>query len=210
MGRVAPRHHEAFALLVCATSARAHQSAVVTPDRMGRADLRFAFGSCSRHDRPQSVWGAVRAVRADAFVWLGDVIYADGKLENGTRAYIGNDAHAAAFAIQNANPDYAALREETRVLATWDDHDFGYNNAGAEGGAEALRAACVPGLPRRARGLAERRHREGVYAHHTFRNLGGAETEARGSFCSTRGSTSGRRTASARRGPVAMAGTNCR
>ena len=45
-----------------------------------------AFGSCSRHDRPQDVWGAIRGVRADAFVWLGDVIYADGKLENGTRA----------------------------------------------------------------------------------------------------------------------------
>ena len=162
---------EAFALLVCATSALAHQSAVVTPDRMGRADFRIAFGSCSRHDRPQDVWGAIRGVRADAFVWLGDVIYADGKLENGTRAYFGNDAHAAAFAIQNANPDYAALREETRVLGTWDDHDFGYNNAGREWEEKEFAQRVFLdflGEPH----SSPRRHREGVYESYTFRGLG--------------------------------------
>ena len=174
MTAMRPRRAEAlaaFALLVCATSALAHQSAVVTPDRIGRADFRIAFGSCSRHDRPQDVWGAIRGVRADAFVWLGDVIYADGKLENGTRAYFGNDAHAAAFATQNANPDYAALREETRVLGTWDDHDFGYNNAGREWEEKEFAQRVFLdflGEPH----SSPRRHREGVYESYTFRGLG--------------------------------------
>ena len=50
MTAMRPRRAEAlaaFALLVCATSALAHQSAVVTPDRIGRADFRIAFGSIS-------------------------------------------------------------------------------------------------------------------------------------------------------------------
>ena len=52
-----------------------------TPDDH-RGDLRIAFGSCNRHDRRQDLWPAVRALSADAWVWLGDAIYADGKVNN--------------------------------------------------------------------------------------------------------------------------------
>ena len=163
-----------LALLSCVLRAGVAQGSrhadVPPPGHLDRADLRFAFGSCSRHDKPQSVWGAVRAVKPDAFVWLGDVIYADGKA-NGTRAYIGNDAHRAAFETQLAHPEYAALARETKIVGTWDDHDFGFNNAGAEWEQKPFAQRVFLDF------LGEpldspRRERAGVYAHHTFRNLG--------------------------------------
>ena len=86
---------------------------------LGRADFRLAFGSCSRHDKPQSLWGAVRGMKADAFLWLGDAVYADIKVPNKTRVYLGNDFLVDAYQTQNAHPEYAALVRETRVLGTW-------------------------------------------------------------------------------------------
>ena len=163
-----------FALLSCVLRAGVAQGSrhtdVPPPGHLDRADLRFAFGSCSRHDVKQSVWGAVRAVAPDAFVWLGDVIYADGKA-NGTRAYIGNDAHRAAFETQRAHPEYAALARETKIVGTWDDHDFGFNNAGAEWEQKPFaQRVFLDFLGEPAD--SPRRERAGVYAHHTFRNLG--------------------------------------
>ena len=163
-----------LALLSCVLRAGVAQGSrhtdVPPPGHLDRADLRFAFGSCSRHDKPQSVWGAVRAVAPDAFVWLGDVIYADGKA-NGTRAYIGNDAHRAAFETQRAHPEYAALARETKIVGTWDDHDFGFNNAGAEWEQKPFaQRVFLDFLGEPAD--SPRRERAGVYAHHTFRNLG--------------------------------------
>jgi alkaline phosphatase D len=163
-----------LALLSCILRAGvAHGSrpaGVPPPAHLDRADLRFAFGSCSRHDKPQSVWGAVRAVAPDAFVWLGDVIYADGKV-NGTRAYVGNERHRAAFETQLEHPEYAALARETKIVGTWDDHDFGFNNAGAEWEEKPFAKQVFLdflGVP----ADSPRRERAGVYAHHTFRNLG--------------------------------------
>ena len=164
-----------FALLSCVLRAGVaqgsrHTDVVPPPGHLDRADLRFAFGSCSRHDKPQSVWGAVRSVAPDAFVWLGDVIYADGKV-NGTRAYVGNDAHRAAFETQLAHPEYAALARETKIVGTWDDHDFGFNNAGAEWEEKPFaKQVFLDFLGEPAD--SPRRRRAGVYAHHTFRNLG--------------------------------------
>jgi len=143
---------------------------VVYPAHLDRADLRLAFGSCSRHDQVQTVWGAVRGLAPDAFVWLGDVIYADKKV-NRTRVYVGNEAHASAFATQLTHDGYQKLIQETKILGTWDDHDFGFNNAGAEWVEKPFAKQVFLdflSVPKDS----PRRHRQGVYAHHTFRGLG--------------------------------------
>jgi hypothetical protein len=57
-------------------------------DQVTKADFRLVFGSCNRHDRTQTLWPHVRELMPDAFLWLGDAIYADGK-QNGTRVYFG-------------------------------------------------------------------------------------------------------------------------
>ena len=115
-----------------------------------------------------------------------------------TAAAIGR-AHRAAFETQRAHPEYAASRrDEDRRMR--DDHDFGFNNAGAEVGAEAPRSvvpdfSASPGLPEAERAGSTRTTR--------------SETRSAGNrsarLFARHGSTSAEKGA-ARRGPVAVAG----
>lgn len=90
---------------------------------LGRTLSRIAFGSCALETRPQPVWDAVLARPNDLFLFLGDAIYAD------TRDLTVMQAKYARLA---AIPGFARLRATTPVLAVWDDHDFGENDAGGD------------------------------------------------------------------------------
>jgi alkaline phosphatase D len=88
----------------------------------GAADFRIAFGSCCRiqYDPDQRIWNAVRALEPDMFLWLGDNIYAD------------SDQHAALVDLYGRGRVVERLEpllRSTPQLATWDDHDFGYNDS---------------------------------------------------------------------------------
>ena len=152
-----------------------HDSARETAaDEHHRGDLRIAFGSCNRHDRAQDLWPAVRSLSADAWVWLGDAIYADGEVDN-VRRYGGRAFHRDAYATQNEHPEYAALRAETRILGTWDDHDYGFNNAGAEWREKEFAQRLFLDFLGEPLG-SPRRTRAGVYEAYTFRGLGASQT----------------------------------
>lgn len=81
------------------------------------------FGSCAKQDRPQPIWNAVVRHPPDLFLFLGDNIYAD------TRDPAVFDRKYAQLAGQ---PGFQRLIESTPILATWDDHDYGENDAGSE------------------------------------------------------------------------------
>ncbi|MCE7989877.1 MAG: alkaline phosphatase family protein [Caldilinea sp. CFX5] len=83
----------------------------------------IAFGSCANQSKPQPIWDAVTASRPDLFIFLGDNIYGDTEDMNLLRAR---------YAQLGQNPGYQRLRTATPVIATWDDHDYGANDAGAE------------------------------------------------------------------------------
>lgn len=84
---------------------------------------RIAFGSCGHQDRPQPIWGPILATRPDLFVFLGDNIYADTSDMAVMRAK---------YAKLAAVPGFAALRKAVPIIATWDDHDLGKNDGGAD------------------------------------------------------------------------------
>lgn len=85
---------------------------------------RIAFGSCLNQNRPQPIWDKILERKPDAFIFLGDNVYADTR----------NPAELkTAYAKLAAQPGFQRLQEETPyLLATWDDHDYGEDNAGAE------------------------------------------------------------------------------
>lgn len=83
----------------------------------------IAFGSCAEQDQPQPIWEAVIANRPDRFVFLGDNIYGDTRDMAILRAK---------YAQLGAQPGFQRLRASTSIVATWDDHDYGANDAGAE------------------------------------------------------------------------------
>lgn len=84
---------------------------------------RFAFGSCANQDRPQPVWEAIVATQPELFLFLGDNIYADTEDMDVLRATYQRLGH---------QPGFQKLKQMCPVLATWDDHDFGANDAGGE------------------------------------------------------------------------------
>ncbi|MFK8054414.1 MAG: alkaline phosphatase D family protein [Woeseiaceae bacterium] len=83
----------------------------------------IAFGSCVREDKPQPVWRAVLERDPDLFIFLGDNIYADSDDPNVFRKK---------YALLEQQPGFRALRASVPVIATWDDHDYGQNDIGAE------------------------------------------------------------------------------
>lgn len=112
-----------FATLVCA----ACQLVVNNPAAPKLSDVMpvttLAFGSCAEQDQPQPIWDAVLANRPDRFVFLGDNIYGDTTDMAVLRAK---------YAQLAQQPGYQRLRAQTQVVATWDDHDYGVNDGGAE------------------------------------------------------------------------------
>jgi alkaline phosphatase D len=84
---------------------------------------RLMFGSCAKQDRPQPIWDAIVEAEPQRFVLLGDNIYGDS--EN-------MDVLREKYALLGAQPGFKKLRETCPVLATWDDHDYGKNDAGAD------------------------------------------------------------------------------
>jgi alkaline phosphatase D len=88
----------------------------------GRADFRVAFGSCARlqYDAVQRIWDVATALEPDLMLWLGDNIYADTDVP----ATI-----AEVYRRQRLVERLQPLLRSTPSLATWDDHDFAYNDS---------------------------------------------------------------------------------
>jgi alkaline phosphatase D len=84
---------------------------------------RIAFGSCAEQQRPQPIWESVVATRPELFLFLGDNIYADTE---------DMEAFWAKYQLLGAQPGYQKLKATCPILATWDDHDLGANDAGGE------------------------------------------------------------------------------
>lgn len=84
---------------------------------------RIAFGSCAEQNKVQPIWQQVLASRPDLFVFLGDNVYADTDEPAELRA---------AYDALAAQPGFQRLRASTEIIATWDDHDYGQNDVGAD------------------------------------------------------------------------------
>ncbi|MCL4859078.1 MAG: alkaline phosphatase family protein [Caldilineaceae bacterium] len=109
--------------LVCAACQLAPAPVPSTPAPSMDPIRIIAFGSCAEQDQPQPIWDAVIASRPDRFVFLGDNIYGDTTDMAVLRAK---------YEQLGQQPGYRRLRESTQVVATWDDHDYGVNDGGAE------------------------------------------------------------------------------
>ena len=96
---------------------------------------RIAFGSCANEHKPQPVWEAINKLEPQLFIFMGDNVYADSA--DPAKLKASYDGLAAI-------PEFAKLRGSTPILATWDDHDYGRNDVGAEWeGKEASKEAFM-------------------------------------------------------------------
>ncbi|MDQ4139969.1 MAG: alkaline phosphatase family protein [Bacteroidota bacterium] len=83
--------------------------------------LTIAFGSCNRQNLPQPLWDVIAKDRPVLWIWLGDNIYGDS-----------NDMSVlkAKYDVQLNQEAYKRFIAQVPVIGTWDDHDFGRNDAG--------------------------------------------------------------------------------
>jgi alkaline phosphatase D len=134
---------------------------------------RIAIGSCADEEKPQPIWDAVLAYKPDLFIFAGDNVYGDSE---GGKPVVGDDAKliealTQSYALAAKIPGMAKLRETVPHLATWDDHDYGKNDAGAEfAGKQAAQKQFVQfwNIP----ATDPRASRDGVYHAQTYGNPG--------------------------------------
>lgn len=126
--------------------------------RAGRTLTRIAFGSCANAEKPQPIWDAVLAARPDLFIFLGDNVYLDTRDPEVMRRK---------YAQLAAQPGFQRLRATTPILAIWDDHDYGENDAGADYPMkEESRRLFLDFFGEAAD--SPRRTRDGIYTAHVF------------------------------------------
>ncbi|MBL7543427.1 MAG: alkaline phosphatase family protein [Bdellovibrionaceae bacterium] len=82
-----------------------------------------AFGSCAHQDKPQPIWDIIYKNNPELFIFMGDNVYASDP----TTKPIGTQ-----YKKLNIIPEFRHFRENVPFLATWDDHDSGLNDSGAD------------------------------------------------------------------------------
>lgn len=126
---------------------------------------RIAFGSCNHQSRSQHMWDRISAAEPDLFLLIGDNVYGD-QMWKGDAALT---TLRNAYALQASHPEFAAFRSAVPMMTTWDDHDFGFNDAGASfafrGWAEDIYETFWDASP-------EVRARPGIYESRMFGNPG--------------------------------------
>ena len=144
--------------------------------------VSVGVASCNKHDLDQSFWptlgGAVRRhgdARADAFVWLGDVVYNDYSPFPGIWLPSTMEAMQTKLTTFKNMPGYSnfvasrvhATATAPNVFGVWDDHDMGKNDGGKEYSMKTVTEQLfldfldVPSD-------SPRRNRRGVYAAHAL------------------------------------------
>lgn len=86
-------------------------------------DLVVSFGSCIDQDMSQDFWKDILKENPDVFIMLGDNIYKDSEKAAEKRKE---------YAKVKNHPDFIRLKKKSDILYTWDDHDYGINDSGAD------------------------------------------------------------------------------
>lgn len=124
---------------------------------------RVAFGSCLRETKDKPVLDLATASAPDLFVFLGDNIYGDT---------VDMAVLQSKYDKLAASPEYQGLLAATPVIATWDDHDYGQNDAGKEYPMKAESKAIFLDFWKEPADSPRRVH-EGIYTSYTYAEPGG-------------------------------------
>lgn len=94
---------------------------------------KILLGSCLDEEKgPSAAMMSLPAEEADLFLMVGDNVYGD----RDGRGYVNNqpvlDEVQESFADLAAREDFQKVRESVPMMVSWDDHDYGANDAGSE------------------------------------------------------------------------------
>jgi alkaline phosphatase D len=96
------------------------------PAHAAQADTwRLTFGSCANQKLAQPIWQTILAERPDLHLFGGDNVYASDQPWSLAQLQ-------EAYALAAQQESMAQLMRSVPYMAMWDDHDYGFNDGGAE------------------------------------------------------------------------------
>jgi alkaline phosphatase D len=126
--------------------------------------LTIAFGSCNDQKRENTLWKEVVKHQPSVWIWGGDNTYSDTDNMDTLKKH---------YQIVAENGDYQTLRKNTKILGTWDDHDYGLNDGGSEFGAKKESQQAFLDFMSVSKS-DKRRKQEGVYYAETIKTNKGS------------------------------------
>ena len=110
-------------LLSACQSTQKDSSSAVTKITKGPERMRIALGSCNDQEKDQSFWAKILTKKPDLWIGMGDNVYADTRNPNKL---------ASTYEKLMNNKYYKHFAEKVKISGTWDDHDYGENDAGKD------------------------------------------------------------------------------
>lgn len=152
------RYYSAYLILLLAHGCGSPSSEAPT----AAAVTTIAFGSCGHQTHPLPIFDSIVKQQPDLFIFLGDNIYGDTK-----------DMQVLADKYQALadKPSFQRLKKNVPILATWDDHDYGWNDSGRHYAfKEPSKALFLDFFDEAAD--SPRRQRPGIYTVETIQQAG--------------------------------------
>jgi alkaline phosphatase D len=117
------------------------------------------FGSCAHQDKDIPILQSVISHQPDLFVFLGDNIYGDTE-----------DMQILAQKYQKLadKPLFQQLRQKTPIIAIWDDHDYGANDAGKEYPKKEASRQLMLDFWQEPKDSPRRQREDGIYTAYTY------------------------------------------
>lgn len=100
---------------------------ILTMPRFGQNQQKpiskIVFGSCLDQEKKAPIWTPMLQEKPDIFMMIGDNIYSD----TDNPAVLRRNYQK----LIQSRP-FQQMRQQSQILAIWDDHDYGLNDAGSE------------------------------------------------------------------------------
>lgn len=110
-------------LLLIITSCQKKETKKEIKKSQFKTELVLSFGSCNNHNIENKLFKEILKNQPEAFIWGGDIIYSDTDKP---------EVLATNFKKFKEDSIYKDFVKKTKILGTWDDHDYGINDGGYE------------------------------------------------------------------------------
>jgi alkaline phosphatase D len=126
--------------------------------QFGQCISKIAFGSCGSQDHPLPIYNVIVKHQPELFIFLGDNIYGDSK---------NMDTISARYQRLARKPGFQKLKQTCPIIATWDDHDYGWNDIGRHWPYKKQSKEIFLEFFNEPQN-SERRKREGIYTSYMY------------------------------------------
>lgn len=125
-----------------------------------QSNFKIAFGSCLHAEKEAPILDLVSDYNPNVFIFLGDNIYGDT---------YNVDSLLIKYKQLASNRSYQNLISKSKILATWDDHDYGKNDDGKYNPIKLKSKEIMLDFFGEAKN-SKRRKREGIYTSYYFKS----------------------------------------